>query len=268
MIIKNWQDVEPKVRKQAAIEWVMMLGNNSSRPDESQKDKLKSHKYISRIWLQPGMVLEPDGHLEEEEIFHIVSGVGRAIVLGRSYVLKNGDTAYFAVGATYQVFNDGLEPLELIALGADVKQTDVKQEGLKDRGIVVKNWRDCMPWLSVSVHGYGIDWRIMTPTGGQKGMLAKSPEDKECQCLRTIKFYSFAMLQPSKAYSPHGHSHEEVYYIIKGRGTIRAFFEDNKTEDFCLRSGDVIVTPVGEKHQLINDGSEDIEFIAWGAPME
>jgi len=263
MIIKNWQDMEPRVRKQAALEWVIITGN----------DGLASHEYISRVWLQPGMVLETGEHQKEEEVFYIVSGIGRALVSEKSYALKDGDTVYMPAGETYKVLNDGPEPLELVAFGADVEK-----EALEDQGIIIKNWREAKPWMLVKVHGYGIDWRMMRQRddvsappskvvleSGETYVSKASEEEKAIPCFRKIRFFSYAELQPGKSYEAHGHVAEEVYYMIKGKGIIRAFKEDNSTEDFCLRPGDVCITPVGEKHKLINDGDEFIKFIAWGA---
>jgi mannose-6-phosphate isomerase-like protein (cupin superfamily) len=277
MIIKNWRDVVPSARKQAAVEWILVTGNDSSGVNKSQKDKLTSHKYISRIWLQPGMVLERDEHKNEEEIFYIASGIGTALVPEHSYGLKNGDTVYIAAGANYQILSEGMEPLEVIAFGADVKK-----EKLKDRGIVIKNWREVVPWLLPQFHGSGIDWRIFNqyrdpsfpdpnisvavlPSSG-KLVEIKDPEiDEKCHCFTTIRFFSVAMLQPGKSYEPHGHEAEEVYYIINGKGTLRGVnIEDNSTEDFSIYPGSVVVTPISETHQLINDGNEAIFFIAWG----
>jgi len=266
MIIRNWQDMEPKVRKQAALEWVIITGNSG----------LASHEYISRVWIQPGMILEKDEHQKEEEVLYVVSGIGRALVSEKSYALKNGDTVYMPAGETYQILNGGPEPLELVAFGADVEK-----EALEDRGIVIKNWREAKPWMLVKVHGYGIDWRMMRKRidpsatappkskvileSGEELVSKADEEEKAIPCFRTINFFSYAQLQPGKSYEAHGHMAEEIYYMIKGKGTIRAFKEDNSTEDFSLRPGDVCVTPVGEKHKLINDGDEFIEFIAWGA---
>jgi len=272
MIIRNWRDMEPRVRKQAALEWIIMLANDANR-----KDGLASHDYISRVWIQPGMILEPDEHQNEEEVFYIVSGIGRALVSEKSYALKNGNIVYIPAGETYQVLNDGCEPLELVAFGAKVEK-----EGLEDRGIVIKNWRDAKPWMLVKVHGYGIDWRILSKRSMLDAAAPKSKvflesgeefvsktippkQDRDSFCLRTLNFFAYAQLQPGKSYEAHGHQAEEIYYIIKGKGKIRGIKEDNSWEDFPLGPGDVCVTPVGEKHKLINDGDEFIEFIAWGS---
>ena len=123
--------------------------------------------------------------------------------------------------------------------------------------MIVKNWRNSKPVMEPTIHGAGIDWRVFSRC--ELNSLDSSA------CLKKLGFFAFAMLQPSGSYQPHGHDHEEIYYIIKGKGIIKGIKENNITEDFNIRSGDVVITPVGEKHQIINNGCETIEFIAWCA---
>jgi mannose-6-phosphate isomerase-like protein (cupin superfamily) len=80
------------------------------------------------------------------------------------------------------------------------------------------------------------------------------------RCLKTITYVSLAKLQPSLSYEPHQHNdHEEVYYIINGSGNIRIGDETAR-----FRDGDVIYIPEKTMHSITNDGSEMIEFLAFG----
>jgi mannose-6-phosphate isomerase-like protein (cupin superfamily) len=80
------------------------------------------------------------------------------------------------------------------------------------------------------------------------------------RCLKTITYVSLAKLQPSLSYEPHEHQdHEEVYYIINGKGHIKI---GNHTSRF--RDGDVIYIPEKTMHSITNDGEDMIEFLAFG----
>jgi len=117
--------------------------------------------------------------------------------------------------------------------------------------MVIKNWRENPPSI---VHRSGIDWRLLSKEG-EKGV------DPESACLRAIKFVSLAWLQPGLSYEPHSHSdHEEIYYIISGKGTMRIDGEKRK-----IRDGDIIYIPVNSVHEIINDGEEMIKFLAFAA---
>jgi mannose-6-phosphate isomerase-like protein (cupin superfamily) len=84
--------------------------------------------------------------------------------------------------------------------------------------------------------------------------------DPKFQCLKSITYVSLARLQPSLSYEPHDHQdHEEVYYIINGSGHIRI---GSKTARF--RDGDVIYIPEKTMHSITNDGTEMVEFLAFG----
>lgn len=80
------------------------------------------------------------------------------------------------------------------------------------------------------------------------------------QCLRNITYVSLAKLQPSLSYEPHDHQdHEEVYYIISGSGHIRI-----GTETTRFRDGDAVYIPSNTMHSITNDGTEMVEFLAFG----
>ena len=122
--------------------------------------------------------------------------------------------------------------------------------------LVVRNWREVRP---VIAHGAGIDWRLLSMAGKTSGDInAETPQ--EARCLKAITYVSLAWLQPGLSYEPHKHEdHEEVYYIIKGRGKIRV---GKDIKEF--RDGDVIYIPEGEIHEIINDSDEMVEFLAFG----
>ena len=122
--------------------------------------------------------------------------------------------------------------------------------------VVIRNWRSVKP---VIAHGAGIDWRLLSMNRKTSGDI-EAEVGSEYRCLKSITYVSLAWLQPGLSYEPHMHDdHEEVYYIIKGRGKIRV---GNDVKEF--RDGDAIYIPEGMVHEIINDSDEIIEFIAFG----
>jgi len=125
--------------------------------------------------------------------------------------------------------------------------------------MIIRNWKNIRPQIA---HKAGIDWRLMAQRGTSPDTL--EVPDKEAACLQSLKFVSLAWLQPRLSYEPHSHSDfEELYYIIKGRGEIRI---DNKKEN--IEEGDLIYIPPGSEHEIINDGKEVMEFLAFAAPTK
>src|SRR5439155_26270382 len=74
--------------------------------------------------------------------------------------------------------------------------------------------------------------------------------------------YSYDVVPPGKCSCPF-HSHrgeEEMFFIVKGTGTLRYGNETRK-----IRAGDVICCPVGgpeTAHQIVNDSDSDLCYLS------
>ncbi|MBN2550394.1 MAG: cupin domain-containing protein [Anaerolineales bacterium] len=70
------------------------------------------------------------------------------------------------------------------------------------------------------------------------------------------------VLPPGKASLLHYHQVcEETYYILRGQGRMRL---DEQT--FDLHPGEAVVVLPGQRHQIFNHQTEDLEFLAICAP--
>lgn len=123
--------------------------------------------------------------------------------------------------------------------------------------VIVRNWRNVHP---VIAHKSGLDWRLLSMAGSKTSGDIEAEVEPEFRCLKTITYISLAKLQPTLSYERHTHDdHEEVYYIIAGRGNIKI---GNETTKF--RDGDIIYIPEKSAHSITNDGEEMVEFLAFG----
>lgn len=117
--------------------------------------------------------------------------------------------------------------------------------------MVKVNWRSIPPTIA---HGAGIDWRLLS------GQSLKNSDDPTA-CMEGMMYVSLASLQPSLSYHPHSHDdHEEVYYIISGKGEIRI---DDEVQP--IRDGDIIYIGVNQIHEIRNTGEEMLNFLAFAA---
>jgi mannose-6-phosphate isomerase-like protein (cupin superfamily) len=122
--------------------------------------------------------------------------------------------------------------------------------------LIVRNWRSVYPTIA---HKSGLDWRLLAMAAKTHGDI-EVQVDPKFQCLKSITYVSLAKLQPSLSYEPHDHQdHEEVYYIISGSGNMTIGGETAR-----FRDGDVIYIPEKTMHSITNDGSEMVEFVAFG----
>ncbi len=122
---------------------------------------------------------------------------------------------------------------------------------------IIRNWRHVFPTIA---HQVGLDWRLLSMPGPKTSGDIEADVDKKFQCMKAITYVSLAQLQPSLTYETHRHiDHEEIYYIIKGKGSITIGKETCR-----FRDGDVIYIPVNADHSITNDGDEMVEFLAFG----
>ena len=79
--------------------------------------------------------------------------------------------------------------------------------------------------------------------------------------------YSYDVVQPGKISCPF-HSHraeEEMFFIVKGEGTLRYGNERRK-----IRAGDFVCCPVGgpeTAHQIVNDSNAELAYISVSTMM-
>jgi len=79
--------------------------------------------------------------------------------------------------------------------------------------------------------------------------------------------YSYDVVPPGKRSCPF-HSHrgeEEMFFIVKGRGTLR-YGSETRT----IRAGDVICCPVGgpeTAHQIVNDSDAELAYLSVSTMM-
>ena len=122
--------------------------------------------------------------------------------------------------------------------------------------IIIRNWRDVRPTIA---HKSGIDWRLLSNSVKTNGDI-NAGVDPRYQCLDAITYVSLAKLQPSLSYESHTHhDHEEIYYIIRGKGRMKIGNEEAR-----FRDGDIIYIPEKTAHSIINDGEQMVDFLAFG----
>jgi len=72
------------------------------------------------------------------------------------------------------------------------------------------------------------------------------------------RLFNHCILKPGEGLGMHRHTGDfEIYYIIKGQG----LYNDNGTET-TVHAGDTTFCMDGEQHVILNNGTENLEFIA------
>ncbi|AVQ20570.1 cupin [Fusobacterium necrophorum subsp. funduliforme] len=84
----------------------------------------------------------------------------------------------------------------------------------------------------------------------------------EKECKGKLNFLRRLRLEPGSSLGEHSHtSNFEIYFILKGEGLL---IDDGIEKKVGV--GDMIYTADGASHSLINQGVEDLEFLAFIIP--
>ena len=76
---------------------------------------------------------------------------------------------------------------------------------------------------------------------------------------------SLVVVPPGKKAWPYHlqHANEEMFVILEGTGTLRY-----EGETFPVKAGDVIATPVGKAHQIVNTSDAELRYLAISTMIE
>ncbi|MBQ4425935.1 MAG: cupin domain-containing protein [Lachnospiraceae bacterium] len=74
----------------------------------------------------------------------------------------------------------------------------------------------------------------------------------------TGRLFGVLTIPPGASIGPHTHEGEfELYYILSGEGVVT----DND-ETYVMREGDMMQCKSGNSHAVVNEGTEDLVFVA------
>ncbi len=114
--------------------------------------------------------------------------------------------------------------------------------------MIIRNWRDSIPYVG---HESKIIWPILTRAGNEN---ANPPE---AACLRGLTNFTRHVVQGRITTDYHDHKDkEQVYYFIRGQG--KMLIDD---QVYPVTAGDAVHLPPLAKHQVINDGEDEIEYL-------
>ena len=114
--------------------------------------------------------------------------------------------------------------------------------------MIIRNWRDSIPYVG---HQSKIIWPILTRAGNEN---ANPPE---AACLLGLTNFTRHVVQGRITTDYHDHKDkEQVYYFIRGRG--KMLIDD---KEYPVTAGDAVHLPPLAKHQVINDGEDEIEYL-------
>ena len=104
---KNVEDVKPFIAQDGAIVRELF------HPDKSQ---IKNFS-LAHGSLEPGQTAKPHKHIEAEEIYYIISGIGKVLIGNEFIGIKTGDAVYVPPGYMHSLENlSSKEKLVVLAI--------------------------------------------------------------------------------------------------------------------------------------------------------
>jgi len=113
--------------------------------------------------------------------------------------------------------------------------------------MIIRNWRDQIPYI-------GHESKIIWP------LLSRVSDDEEAPasaCLLSLGSLTRHVVQGRVTTDYHAHEDkEQVYYFVAGSG--KMLIDD---KEFAVTAGDSVHLAPRERHQVINNTEDDLEYL-------
>lgn len=172
------------------------------------------------------------GHEDRDEIAYIVSGRGSLILEGVTHRLKPDIGVYIRSGESYQVVNEGTDPLVMVSVTAPIPEGDETSQMRK----VIVDTAD----------------QPVIPAGKDREF--KFVIDPDAGCREVTQFVGW--IPPGRA-PTHYHLYDEVMYILDGEGVLHL----DGQPDTPIRPGTCIHLPPPVEHCVENTGDRPLRVL-------
>ncbi|MGI9254276.1 MAG: cupin domain-containing protein, partial [Thermomicrobiales bacterium] len=236
---------------------------------------------MALITLEPRALRELHWHINANELTHILSGAGVAIIYDGDapsvVALRPGTLVFFPMGAAHAIWNTSDEPMELV-LGFDHQDQQTinfsaslpsvpPQVLAQTAGVTT----DMAPFLASAGIGFAVPLEGDPPTpttnAGEfstqmdqvtverfPGGSRRVTSDEDIARMTGIKT-TIQILEPGGTRLPHWHSHmSELAYCIEGKVQMGIAGQNGLEQTAVLAAGDLAFVPVNWLHYLTNQG--------------
>jgi len=109
MILRNMHRLPPEKGHGGTVTaWTLFRGN----------DFLSKVSFINDNLVDPGVAIELHEHVDLEEVYYILSGIGEIHVGDEVCQVREGDAVYLPPRVSHAMKNTGSHPLRFICVGA------------------------------------------------------------------------------------------------------------------------------------------------------
>ncbi len=202
-------------------------------------------EWTKMIWVQPGGEVTSHKYDNLEEFLYVFEGTGVITLNGDRQEIHPGMGIYVPPGVERAYVNPDADNggfdnwLKIISAAAACEPP------VGGEIATVRAAEDTIP---VIAYFAGLDWRV------------HFKDDENARYPQDLFFASRAVLMPGLSFNTHVHrDHEETYFILRGNGHMEL---DNVRYEISPMTN--VFFPPGVDHEIINDGDEPMDIIAWG----
>jgi mannose-6-phosphate isomerase-like protein (cupin superfamily)/heme-degrading monooxygenase HmoA len=213
------------------------------------------------LYLHTGVIDPQSGighhfHHNIEEMYVILNGEAEFTINGRTSTIKAPAVVPCKMGDAHAIYNPTREPLRWLNFAVSLNKGRADNFDLGDTRVGAA--KDPTP-VFVSARLERDKLRANNPAYTGNGVLYRRLFGPEVFSTDWSHVDNVVIPAGSTAGPRRLEGFEEVYYVIKGNGTIGI-----NDEKGGIKAGDAFFAALGEKVTLTNDGSEDLELLVIG----
>jgi mannose-6-phosphate isomerase-like protein (cupin superfamily) len=198
-------------------------------------------------------------------MFVILDGEAEFTIDGRTSVLKGPAGAPVRMGHSHAIYNHTDKPVQWMNINVTAMRGSYDAFDLGDPRLNVQV--DPIP-VFMSVRFDRSLLRPLAELHGGKGTVTHRRALGPTIFLSPWAYVDHLAMAPGATLGPHLHREvAEVYYVMKGQGTVTVSSPDGK-ETAPVREGDAIPIHLSDAHSFENNGSEPLEFLVIGVSRD
>jgi mannose-6-phosphate isomerase-like protein (cupin superfamily) len=222
-------------------------------------------QFLHRGVLQPKSGIGAHFHNQCEEMFVILDGEAEFTIDGRTSVLKGPAGAPVRMGHSHAIYNHTDKPVQWMNINVTAMRGSYDAFDLGDPRLNVQV--DPIP-VFMSVRFDRSLLRPLAELHGGKGAVTYRRALGPTIFLSPWAYVDHLAMASGATLGPHLHREvAEVYYVMKGQGTVTVSSPDGK-ETAPIREGDAIPIHLSDVHSFENNGAEPLEFLVIGVSRD